>query len=143
MQPQKRMKTAFVPYRMRAESYEYYLQKRDRAAPTHPGMFSMFGGSSDPEETPEQCVLREVLEELHYVPRHIHYFGSVERIESHCDVFIEKVDKDFESQVVVDEGEFGVFLTFEEAKKGPINPLALVVLESLDDSMLKFSRTIV
>ena len=40
----KREVSAFIPYRKKDDTYEYFLQKRTLDAPTHPGQLGMCGG---------------------------------------------------------------------------------------------------
>lgn len=109
----KRSVAVLVPYRWNKEKIEFFLQKRDRNAPVHPNVFSMFGGGIEGGEEPENALKREISEELEYTPK-AKYFSRFETHRAVFHVFIEEVDTDFKSRVVVHEGEYGDFLTFEK-----------------------------
>jgi 8-oxo-dGTP pyrophosphatase MutT (NUDIX family) len=106
----KRLVAAFVPYRKINDAYEFYLQKRDAGATTHPGMLSLFGGGIEADESPLEGLFREIKEELDYVPSNLSLFSRYETMDRIFYVFIEEVKVDFESVVHVNEGEYGVFL---------------------------------
>lgn len=46
------------------ESDSVLLQKRDDEAPVNPDKWAFFGGSSEEGETPQDCVVRELKEEI-------------------------------------------------------------------------------
>ena len=102
----------FIPYRCTNAGIEFYLQKRDKNAPTHANIFSMFGGKMEQGEQPLEALYREVKEELTYEPKHPVYFSRFETAHAVFHVFIEEVDGTFESLVNVIEGEYGAFLPF-------------------------------
>ncbi|MEK7093011.1 MAG: NUDIX domain-containing protein [Patescibacteria group bacterium] len=103
----------FIPYRYANSGVEFYLQKRDKNAPTHANMFSMFGGRMDVGEDVSAALRREVFEELNYAPHKPVYFGRFETARAIFHVFVEEVGNSFESLVKVAEGEYGAFLPFE------------------------------
>jgi 8-oxo-dGTP pyrophosphatase MutT (NUDIX family) len=105
---------SFVPYRERNGEYEYYLQMREKHKKRSPGVFGMFGGVIEEGETPEVAVIREVQEELAYVPANVRYIGPHEQGEDTLNVFVEEVGPGFEAEVEVLEGEYGKFLTLAE-----------------------------
>jgi 8-oxo-dGTP pyrophosphatase MutT (NUDIX family) len=115
----KRLVAAFVPYRKRGDEYEFFLQKRDANAPTNPGRYGFFGGGLDEGESMEDGFYREVYEELEYRPISPKYFSKYEHATIIFDLFIEKVDGEFESKVNVHEGEYGKFFTPQEAAREP------------------------
>lgn len=75
------------------------------------GLWNGVGGSIEPGETPEQCVIREVSEETEIRLNRVAYVGSVTWIHSTLGmsgmhVFIAEVPVDFifETPLLVDEG---------------------------------------
>lgn len=115
LMPNKRLVAAYVAYRRRGDEYEFYLQKRDLNAKTSADKFGLFGGGVDGGESVEDGFYREVSEELQYRPVAARYFSRYEHASVLFHVFIEKVGPDFESAVVVSEGEYGKFFTLAEA----------------------------
>lgn len=112
MQPlmnEKRHVSSFMPYRIVHGETEFYLQKRGENVRVLPNLFAMFGGGIEASETPEEACRREIREELNYTPKHLQYFTKYEAADAVIHVFIEEVGEDFESQVRVDEGEYGKF----------------------------------
>jgi 8-oxo-dGTP pyrophosphatase MutT (NUDIX family) len=109
----KRKVAAFIPYRHTENGYEFFMQKRTLDAPTSPGLLGLFGGGVEGEETYEEGAIREISEELVYVPQRLVFFSKFEHAKAIFHVFIEEVGVDFESKVTVSEGEYGTFLTID------------------------------
>lgn len=107
---------SFLPYRKTDAGYEFFLQKRDHHAKRFPGMFGLFGGGMDPGEAHEAAFLREVEEELTYTPTAYRYLGTMDRGGGTHHLYVAEVGPDFESQVDVQEGECGVFMTPEQIR---------------------------
>lgn len=130
----KKLISSFVPYRRRASGeYEYFLQMRDKHAPVHPSVFSLFGGGIDEGENVEEAFMRETQEELQYVPTKPHFFAVFENAYRKFNVFVEEVGADFESQVTVCEGEYGSFLSMEEIEHSTnVSSIAMLVVEDVD-----------
>lgn len=103
----------FIPYRNKNGVHEYFLQMRDGKAPTNPNIFGMFGGSIERGENPVDAVLREIQEELSYIPKNLQYLSEFET-DKVRHIFIEEVKEDFESEVAVCEGEYGKFLKYDD-----------------------------
>jgi 8-oxo-dGTP pyrophosphatase MutT (NUDIX family) len=106
----KREISSLIPYRKIGEGYEFFLQKRAATARNNQGLFGLFGGGLEQNETPEEGMYREISEELSYVPTQPIYFSRYETNKGIVHVFLEEVGDDFESKVVVGEGEYGRFL---------------------------------
>lgn len=113
-EPAKSQVAVFVPYRKRNSAWEFYLQKRTMDAKINPGLLGTFGGTIEDGETPDEALLREVQEELAYVPQHHRYFSRYENSVSIRYVYIEEVGDDFESKVVIGEGDYGTFVPITE-----------------------------
>lgn len=60
----------------------------------YPGHWALFGGHMEPGETPEVALLRELVEEISWVPATISFFG--------CDVEADVVRHVFHSQLSAD-----------------------------------------
>lgn len=116
---EKREASVFIPYRVSNGRYEFFLQKRDEHAARAPGIFGMFGGGIDEGETYEEAFFREVKEELAYVPQKPIYFSRYETAIAIFHVYFEEVPADFESHIVVGEGEYGKFFTMDELQTNP------------------------
>jgi 8-oxo-dGTP pyrophosphatase MutT (NUDIX family) len=136
MEPMMRDKVGFaslIPYRSRGREFEYYLQKRDAHAAVNPGVYGFFGGHVENGETPEDTLLREILEELVYAPTNHRYFSRYETASGIVHYYIEEVSDNFESLVHVQEGEFGRFLKREDIEFSPqVSIMAQLVLHQLD-----------
>lgn len=116
---EKREVCSYIPYRVTGGVTYFYLQKRDADAPKAANMFGMFGGGLEGSETPEESLIREVHEELAYVPQSPKYYSRFENPSNIFHVFTEEVDSDFETRVTVQEGEYGKFLSITEIEELP------------------------
>lgn len=122
MQPlmhQKRESSGFVPYRRLGDDIVFFIQKRDKDALRNPDMFGVFGGGFEDNEDAHAALMREVREELNYVPENPQYFSRYETANNIMHIFMEEVGDDFESKIKVDEGEYGIFLNLNEVLAEP------------------------
>ncbi len=125
----KRRVSAFIPYKFQDGEWRVFLQKRTEDAPASPGFFGLFGGGMEPDETPEQALLREVREELDYYPVQFFCFGEYEVEEKMGWVFGERVDETFEHKITVLEGQYGQWFTEAEiAAQEKVNTFSRLVL---------------
>lgn len=120
----------FVPYTFIGSEIYVFLQKRSFDAPRNPGLTGLFGGGFERGENPDEAFLREVFEELNYVPQEyyplgVYYSGDIMHI------FAEEVGSDFEGKVVVNEGEGGVFVNLGKLNDHPIPSRHVRVLKDL------------
>ena len=130
----KRQYSSFVPYRKRGEAYEFYLQLRDTDAALNPGLFGLFGGTIEEGETTETGMMREVEEELMYVPVQAQFFFSYEILRSVLHVYTEEVDSTFEQKVKVMEGQYGKFFTRKELRElSNVSEFSALVVAQIDD----------
>jgi 8-oxo-dGTP diphosphatase len=134
----KREVASFVPYRKAANGWEFFLQKRSVDAPTHAGLMGLFGGSMENGETPEEGLLREVREELAYVPKALAYFTKYETSQYIRHVYIEEVAEDFETKITIGEGDYGKFIAATELKNfQQFSKVAHAVIPELADMLSK------
>jgi len=116
----KREVATLVPYRMRGTEPEFYLQMRALDAPTSPDRWGIFGGGLESGEEKEDALLREIEEELRYVPKKHVFFSTYEHAKRINYVYIEEVDENFESHVEINnEAQYGRFLTEAEVMDSP------------------------
>ncbi len=135
---EKRRVSAFIPYRRGANGFEFYMQKRSIDAPTTAGLFNFFGGGIEGEETPDQGALREIQEELMYIPKRLVLFSKYETARRLSYVYVEEVGHDFESHVNVQEGDYGKFRLRNEIEFDPGTSLfAQIVIRELCNYFLK------
>ncbi len=129
----------YIPYRACAEGREFFFQKRDGNAPTHPNIFSMFGGQIEAGEDSHTAVLREITEELVYTPAALRLFPQQFTSDANgklFDVYIEEVGADFEQRVTVLEGEYGRFLTATDiAGRGDVSTVGKEIVAALMQSL--------
>jgi 8-oxo-dGTP pyrophosphatase MutT (NUDIX family) len=117
MTENKRKISSLAPYKIENGSVFIFLQKRDKNASRHPGFFGFFGGGADDNETPEETLLREIKEELDFIPDNFNHFGRYDLPEIIMDLFITKVGNDFESKIKILEGEYGRWFNEENFEK--------------------------
>lgn len=88
---------------------------RDANASVSPNVFSLFGGGIEGYESPEDCLVREIKEELCIEINNFELFKKYEFDVGDRYVFHVEVGGKFESEVVVMEGKYGKFVTLNEA----------------------------
>ncbi len=126
----KRQIAVYLPYRKSDDTLEFFIQKRDEKAPVHANMYSLFGGGIEQNESLEEGLLREVMEELGLRPLAPVYLMHCSTGYGDFYVFIEKVAYDFESKVTIGEGVGGDFMdTNEVLTRADVSPIARVAVE--------------
>ncbi|NQU82444.1 MAG: NUDIX domain-containing protein [Parcubacteria group bacterium] len=113
--PAQRFCSLFIPYLKKDDKVLIFLQKRSKDAKRIPGFFGFWGGGFEGDENPEQALIREVKEELDYVPVDLHYFREYNFSRSKKFVFCSQVDGSFEKQIKILEGDYGKFFNKSEA----------------------------
>lgn len=111
MKQEKRRSVALIPFYKDKDEVFVLLQKRSAHAERLPGMFGFFGGGMNADESSEECLTREIKEELAIDIAAYSYFNHYEFFGRIVDVFIMEVSKDFLNTVQVQEGDYGRFFT--------------------------------
>ncbi|OHA18286.1 MAG: hypothetical protein A2664_02380 [Candidatus Taylorbacteria bacterium RIFCSPHIGHO2_01_FULL_46_22b] len=120
LSPKKREAIHLVPFRKDSESVYFFLQKRDAHAKLLPNWFGFFGGGLELPEAPEEGILREIEEELAFIPDRHEFFCYYEFWDRISHVFILEVDVGFESKIEVREGQYGKFFSEKEMQNEPL-----------------------
>ena len=71
---EKRGGADLIPYRWDENKPVFYLQMRDAQAPRAANMIAIFGGAVEDDEKIEDALMREMKEELNYVPSNPQYY---------------------------------------------------------------------
>lgn len=127
---EKRKVSILIPYYIENGKASIFLQKRKPDAKRLPDYFGFFGGGCEADESPEECLVREIKEELginisgHSYFCHYEFYGAI------MDVFIMEVPKDFSDKVIVGEGEYGKFFSYDQvvAEQKIVNQDRLILL---------------
>lgn len=119
--PQKHC-SLFIPYKKQGNNIIVYLQKRAKNIKRLPDYFGFWGGGIQKNETPEQGLLREVKEEMDYIPSGYNFFGKYifskkEKYYSEKFAFILEVGDNFENEIRILEGEYGKYFNEKEIEK--------------------------
>ncbi|MFZ1987952.1 MAG: NUDIX domain-containing protein [Minisyncoccia bacterium] len=136
----KREGSSLVPYKRVGGEIFFFLQKRDKNAVRAPGLFGIFGGGFEEGEDAQMALVREIKEELNYVPKTAIYFSRYEFAMGIFHVFIEEVGGGFETEVKVDEGEYGKFLTLSDIETMPnVSPSTRAIVNQLSEFLTQTS----
>jgi 8-oxo-dGTP pyrophosphatase MutT (NUDIX family) len=112
---QKEKISIFIPYKIADGEVLVYLQKREKNAKTLPDFFGFFGGHAEGRETAEETLIREIQEEMSFLPAGYKFFDEYEFADSIKTFFTLKIDDDFENKIKINEGEYGKFFNKDEA----------------------------
>ncbi len=110
----KRKTVHLIPYYVQNGECFVFLQKRSQDAERNPDSMSIFGGGVEGDETEGEALVREMKEELNYLPLQPILLGTYEDAYSVSTYYTEKVPQDFESQIRIGEGQYGRFFTKNE-----------------------------
>lgn len=122
MEDQEIKISLFLPFKIRNNQVLVYLQKRSESATRLPGYFGFFGGHSEGDENPEETLLREVKEEMNFVPSGYELLGHFKFCGCTKSAYILEVDNEFEKNIKVLEGDYGKYFNEEDA----LNELKLI-----------------
>lgn len=111
-------KSNLIPYHLHNDSLEFYLQLRSKDAKQYPDSWGFWGGGIEGDETPAQAMLREIQEELEFVPQDYKFFKKIEDpIGNEKHLYHARVYEDFEDKIVIHEGQGGKFFTRKDTEK--------------------------
>ena len=116
----KRQAATLIPYKIQGGKILIYFQKKAKDAPRWPDYFGFFGGGLEGKETPEEALRREIKEELDFAPEGYEFLGKYEFPNHINHMFALQVGEDFEKQVTVFEGDYGIFFDEREALREPM-----------------------
>ena len=134
---EKRSSAALIPYKKVGNEFHFFLQKRTNDAIRNPGNFGLFGGGLENGESPKEGLLREVKEELNFVPENYQLFTTFESAYIFVHVYILEVSDGFENTVKVSEGEYGKFLSLSDIKQeSKLSDLTRLILKQLGEYLL-------
>lgn len=132
----KRKVAFFIPVKKEQENYKVFLQLRSIDDSHLPGYVGLFGGEVNDGETQAGGMLREIEEELGYVP--VNYNHLVDEISSYKNeefeksVYWEIVPSDFDDKIIIGEGDGGIWVDEQEVQKiDKIFPLDLRNIKKL------------
>jgi len=112
----KRITTHLIPYKIINNEFFFFLQKCSNNAERHPGWFTIFGGGVELGETAEEAMLREIKEELNFIPNKYLYLGEYSDDYSVSNYYISEVANNFEANIKISEGDYGKFFSETEIK---------------------------
>ena len=134
----KRHASVLIPYRKKVDSeYEFYLQMRDAHVSESPNVFSFFGGGMEAGESPSECLVREIKEELCINISDFNLFKTYEFNVGDRHVFYLEAGNEFENDVVVMEGQYGEFLTFRQIMtEMPVSDRTKIIIKEFSSRYL-------
>lgn len=92
---------------------KFLLQLRDSHAKKDPNQYGFFGGHREKGESAEECIKRELFEELEYTPKNLQLFRTFLIKDIPRSTFLEEFD--FSQPIVQHEGEGRQWFPLDEA----------------------------
>ncbi len=142
---EKRKVSVLVPYRIINDSVHLFMQKRKKDHPRGGDMFGFFGGGIEESETPEEALMREIKEELNFIPHNFSLFKKYDlpattyfsAAELH--VFTLPVDEHFEQEITLNsEGQYGKWFSKNDyTQNKDFIAGSLFIMDELYNNILK------
>lgn len=121
-----------IPYYLKEGDLFVFLQRRSDDAPRNPNILGGFGGGLEGEENNEEALMREMMEELEYIPKKFYLLGVFETDHSISNYYVEEVGEDFEKNIKVHEGKRGEWHKATEViTRDDISPNTKKVIEAM------------
>jgi 8-oxo-dGTP pyrophosphatase MutT (NUDIX family) len=123
-----------ILYQQRSNgTLEFLMQLRDDIPGiAYPGHWGFFGGHIEPDESPDDAVKRELIEEINHAPAAIHSFKVYESSRSIRHVYHAPLSTPLD-QLTLGEGWDMKWLTIEEVKAGEAFSNAAQQIKPLGD----------
>ncbi len=111
-------KANLIPYCFIDNQFEFYLSLRSKNAKQYPDIWSFWGGGIEENESAEQAMLREIKEELDWVPKQYIFLGThLDSMPNEKSIYFSYVDKNFEKEIKILESQGGKFFSIEDIEK--------------------------
>lgn len=106
---EKRKISTLIPYKIKNGETFVFLEKRTKNRKSLPDYFGFWGGHAENNEDPEIAMLREIKEELDFIPKEYSHFGIYEFEKSIKNIYTVEVGDDFENSIHINtfEADYG------------------------------------
>lgn len=111
---------------------KYALQLRDDDAPTSPGVWGLFGGTIEPDESPWAAIVREIAEELDLDAGAAVSIGQYE----HTAMFVFEATDHWPAHVL-HEGQAAALFTAEQTLKLNLAPHVKLAIQDYEAAMVR------
>lgn len=129
--------SVLAPYKIKEKEILIFLQKRSENDSRDPGLFGFFGGRAEGNENPEEALYRETKEELDFAPKNLIHFGHYILPKTIVDLFITKVDDNFEKEIRILEGDYGKWFNYDNfSKENNFTTVEIKMLEDLYNKLI-------
>ena len=91
----------------------------DNPAIPYPNTWDLPGGHVEPDETPQQCIVREMMEEMELDLTFFHHFSTTEFFDRIEYVYWKRADLNI-ADIRLHEGQYLKWFTHEQIKKTPL-----------------------